>query len=64
MGKPTLQWSPIQLRMAIQQKILPIGLLQGVTMDVDGVSTPTKFEVIEIVDAIILTLHYSELIMQ
>ena len=25
MGKPTLQWSPIQLRMTNQQKILPMG---------------------------------------
>lgn len=25
MGKPTLQWSLIQLRMANQQKILPMG---------------------------------------
>ena len=46
MGRPTLQWSPIQLRMANQQKILPMGRLQGVTMDIEGVSTQIDFEVI------------------
>jgi len=45
-----LQWSPIQLQMANQQKILPMGRLQGVTVDIDSVSTQTDFEVIEIVD--------------
>lgn len=33
-----------------QQKILPMGRLQGVTMDIEGASTQTDFEVIEIVD--------------
>lgn len=47
---PTLQWSPIQLRLANQQKILPIGTMQGITVDIDGVSTQTGFEVIEIND--------------
>lgn len=50
MGKLTLQWSLIQLRMANQQKILPMGQLHGVTVDIDGVSIQTDFEVIEIVD--------------
>jgi len=27
MGKPTLKWSPVQLRMANQQKIIPLGWL-------------------------------------
>jgi len=39
MGKPTPQWSPIQLRMANQQKILPMGRLQGITVDIEGVNT-------------------------
>ena len=39
MGKPTLQWSPIQLRMVNQQKILPMGRLQGITVDIEGAST-------------------------
>jgi len=36
--------------MANQQKILPMGRLKGVTMDIKGASTQTDFEVIEIVD--------------
>ena len=50
MGRPMLQWSPIQLRMANQQKILPMGRLQGVTVDIEGASALADFEVIEIVD--------------
>lgn len=50
MCRPALQWSPIQLRMTNQQNIIPMGRLQGVTMDIDGRSTQIDFEVIEIVD--------------
>lgn len=50
MGKPTLQWSPIQLRMSHQQKIFPMVTLQGITVDIEGVSTQMDFEVVEIVD--------------
>lgn len=50
MGKPKLQWSPIQLGMENQQKIVPLGILSGITMDIEGVSTTTDFELIEIVD--------------
>ena len=50
MGTLALQWSPIQLRMANQQKIIPMGWLQGVTVDIKGASVPVDFEVIEIVD--------------
>jgi len=50
MGKPTLQWSPIQLRMGNQQKILPMGRLQGTMVDIEGASTRIDFEVIEIMD--------------
>ena len=50
MGRSKLQWYPIQLWMANQQKILPMGRLQGVTVDIEGASKPTDFEVIEIVD--------------
>ena len=39
MGRPMLQLSPIQLRMANQQKILPMGRLQGVTVDIEGATT-------------------------
>lgn len=46
-ARPTLQWSPIQLQIANQQKILPMGRLQGVTVDIEGASTQMDFEVIE-----------------
>ena len=47
---PTQQWSLIQLRMANQQKILPLGRLQGITVDIEGANVLVDFEVIEIVD--------------
>lgn len=36
--------------MANQQKIIPMGRLQGVTIDIEGASALGDFEVIEIVD--------------
>ena len=50
MGKPTLAWSPIQLRLANQQRIVPLGRFLSVQIDIAGVSTVVEFEVIEIVD--------------
>ena len=50
MGKPTLEWSPIQLRLANQQNIVPLGIFPSVPVDIDGVSTLAYFEVIEIID--------------
>lgn len=50
LGMSTLQWSPIQLRMENQQKILPMGRFQGVTIDIEGTSMQTDFELIDIVD--------------
>ena len=50
MGRPALQWSPIQLRMANQQKIIPIWQLQGITVDIEGVNMLADFKVLEIVD--------------
>ena len=50
MGRSMLQWSPIQLRMVNQQKIIPMGGLQGVIVDIEGASALADFEVIEIVD--------------
>lgn len=49
MGRPMLQWSPLQLCMASQQKIIPMGRLYGVTVNI-GASALVDFEVIEIVD--------------
>jgi hypothetical protein len=37
MGKPKLFYSPIQLRMANQYCIYPIGRLQNIEVDLDGV---------------------------
>jgi len=50
MGNPKLQWSPIQLHMANQQKIIPMGHLCGVTVDIEGVRVVVDYEVIEITD--------------
>jgi hypothetical protein len=50
MGKPKLIYSPIRLRMANRQAIIPFGRLEHVPMDIDGVRTFADFEVIEIVD--------------
>ena len=50
MGKPCLDWSPIQLRLANQEKVLPIVRLSNVLVDVEGLCTFSNFEVINIVD--------------
>ncbi len=50
MGKPMLEWSPIQLRLANQQKIVPLGRFPSVPVDIDGVNTLADFEVIETID--------------
>ena len=50
MGKPRLDWSPIQLQLSNQAKVLPIGRLSNVTVDVEGLHTSANFEVIKIVD--------------
>jgi hypothetical protein len=50
MGDPTLGYSPVQLKLGNQHRVLPIGRLKGVTVDLDGVRTKEDFEVIKIVD--------------
>ena len=50
MGKPPLEWTPIQLRLANQEKVLPIGRLNQVQVDIEGSHTFVDFEVINIVD--------------
>jgi hypothetical protein len=50
MGDPTLGYSSVQLKLANQHRVLPIGRLNGVTIDLDGVHTKADFVVIEIVD--------------
>jgi hypothetical protein len=50
MGEPTLGYSIVQLKLANQHRVLPIGRLKGVTIDMDSVHTKVDFEVIKIVD--------------
>jgi hypothetical protein len=50
MGEHTLGYSTVQLKLVNQHRVLPIGRLKGVTVDLDGVRTKANFEVIEIVD--------------
>jgi hypothetical protein len=50
MGKRNLVWSPIQLRLANQYIIYPIGRLEQVEVNIEGVKTKVYFEVIEIMD--------------
>jgi hypothetical protein len=50
MEKPKLIWSHVQLMLANQHKIVPIGRLTGVPMNIDGVHNVENFEVIEIMD--------------
>ena len=37
MGKPKLRYSPIQLKLANQQRVSPMGRLSNVPIDIDGV---------------------------
>ena len=50
MGNPPLEWSPIQLRLGNQGKVLPIGRLSQVQVDIEGLHTFVDFKVTNIVD--------------
>jgi hypothetical protein len=50
LGEPTLGYSNVQLKLENQHRVLPIGRLKGVTIDIDGMRTKEDFEIIEIVD--------------
>ena len=50
MGEPKLEWSTIQLRMANQQKIIPLGVLPKIVVDITGLKVWADFEVIQIVE--------------
>ena len=50
MGEPKLEWSTIQLRMANQHKIIPLGRLSKMVIDIAGVKVRAEFEVIQIVE--------------
>jgi hypothetical protein len=49
MGEPTLGYSTVQLKLANQHRVIRIGRLKGLTVDLDGVRTKVDFEVIKIV---------------
>ena len=50
MGKPKMVWSPIKIWLVNPHKIYPIGILEDVEVDIDGVKSRAKFEVIKIID--------------
>lgn len=50
MGKLKLEWSPIELRMENQQKIIPLGRLPKFMVDIAGARVLADFELIEIVE--------------
>ena len=49
MGKPTLGWSPVQLHLANQAKVQPIGRVPNLVVDIEGMKTRVDFDVIEVV---------------
>ena len=50
MGNPKLKYSPIQLRLANQQRGCPLGRLSNMLVDIDDMRSLVDFEVIEIID--------------
>ena len=50
MGKPRLDLSHVQLQLANQERVLLIGQLSQVHVDIEGLHTFLDFEVIKIVD--------------
>ena len=50
MGKLRLMWSPVQLRLANQLKVFPIGRVTQVPVEIEGLGIYAYFEVIDIID--------------
>jgi hypothetical protein len=50
MGNPKLVWSSIQCPLSNQYTIYPIGHLEQVEVNIEGVKTKVDYEVIEIMD--------------
>ena len=50
MGKPMLGWSPMQLRLANQVKVQPIGRVSSLVVDIEGMQTRADFDVIEVIE--------------
>ena len=49
MGNPTLGWSLVQLRLANQAKVHPIGRVSNLVVNIEGMKTHADFDVIEVV---------------
>ena len=50
MGKPTLRWSSVQLRLENLAKVQPIGHVSNLVVDVDSMKMYANFDVIEVVE--------------
>jgi hypothetical protein len=59
MGEPQLGYSTVQLKLENQHRVVPIGRLKGIPIDLDCVRTMGYFEFIDIVDN---TLPYTTLL--
>ena len=51
MGIPTLNWSPVQLRLDNQARVTTIGRVPYLVVEVEGMNTYVNFDVIEFVDS-------------
>jgi hypothetical protein len=49
MGEPTLGYSAIQLKLENHHRVIPIGRLKNIIVDLDGVCTTIDFEVMDMV---------------
>ena len=50
MGETKLGWSPVQLRLANQAKVQPIGSASNLVVDVEGMRTRADFYVVKVID--------------
>jgi hypothetical protein len=50
MGEPQSGYSPIQLKLANQHKVVPLIILKGIPVDIDSIRTMEDFEFIDIID--------------
>ena len=50
MGKPTLGWSSVQLRLENQAKVQPISHVSNLVVDIEGMKMHSDFDVIEVVE--------------
>ena len=50
MGNPTLGWSLVQLQLANQAKVQPIGRVSNLVVDIEGVKMHAEFDVTKVVE--------------